>query len=573
MKLNFLLILFLLVGCTVARDGYGNSPHGSNYQLVCSFEDTFSCKICQGINTSDQKQKEECRLTEKQKAFNLNLDKALIDKVNQVGIKQPQKIKFLPLTIALDLTKPLTNDRNLPIYSLKTLKAEEISKKQNNPTGLGLVWKYKITKKDSPKQVAKIDQQCPGPKSSKEFCRHYKEGKTYYYLRQVVVECHGQGEKCVARLESLLPKENQKTLEAQTSDLKKSSPATKIAEKPANTTKSKEKVTEERSPSKSPVAKPEEPSAKTDKPEVKPEVKPDAKVTNGQLSCGNDCYQVELVIHQRSFLKEEDSQATLPSEAFFKWPGDNTKTQRFVNSKKNLKFQLLPPKKDTDIDSWLKQEYGIISVTPARYSLVYQTYKPDPVNQRQLRLDYLWQDTTDKVLLIYYPVQPETSYRTGLEGNLIHQIDREFQTFLAFVQGCWSYSRIYIRFTDLGKPVQYTESTLAAYLFKPAYESKDYAWSEQRVVADYDTLIKNQSSQIDLLYFSADSPSHLKKQFASFEQTKTKVYVFTTGYSEKPPSDSFYLQIRLLDKTKLTASEIKQIFNSHSILDFFSGGK
>ncbi len=134
-----------------------------------------------------------------------------------------------------------------------------------------------------------------------------------------------------------------------------------------------------------------------------------------------------------------------------------------------------------------------------------------------------------RILLIYYPLQYSTSYRSALINDLgedvsiLHKLDKAFLNFIEELRQKKIYSKIFVRFSESDKGfADIRKKDIRKFLFrdKVFYDSPDCFWSSESFRHDYIRYIQNTKAFIDVIYFdSVSSTTSIINKFRSFRDS------------------------------------------------------
>lgn len=196
------------------------------------------------------------------------------------------------------------------------------------------------------------------------------------------------------------------------------------------------------------------------------------------------------------------------------------------------------------------------------------------------KINFTFKTPNDRVLLIYYPLQYTTSYRSLIPNewreDYFFKIDKSLRILVNDIKNKGTYRSVYVRFTNQAGPDGIKEvdtSELNKHLFLNVADYSEYEWSDDVYQEDYETIINNTSSRVDIIMYASFSNSReLEKELKVYKPQKIFLYNFINRSEKKIKTDKKTLphvlvkNIEVVDEkfedyNKLSPSEPFEFFN------------
>ncbi len=194
-------------------------------------------------------------------------------------------------------------------------------------------------------------------------------------------------------------------------------------------------------------------------------------------------------------------------------------------------------------------------------------------------------DKQERILIVYYPLQLNTSYRSVIIDDydsdfneILHMIDKKFLDLVTSLHQSKVYDSIMVKIAEKEKMlINLEEESIAKYLFmeKSFYDSPDYYCNSESFYKDYINYIQNTKAFIDIIYFdSISDATSIVNKFRYFNDSN--VYFINFMKSEKIRINKKRLKNKLdnfrYEQINISQLGVKQktILNHSKIANFFN---
>ena len=217
----------------------------------------------------------------------------------------------------------------------------------------------------------------------------------------------------------------------------------------------------------------------------------------------------------------------------------------------------------------------------SQYSLKFKTMRE---NNNTIVAEYYRIDHKDKVLIVHYPLDLSTSYRTlfsDSQKQYLFGLDSAFRDLLSKMQKSKKYNKIYVRFgaggidDPGGKFIEFTGMTsIVPYLFKTPdmLESLDdnFVWSDRYLQNDYNDLTQNTTSFYDFIVLSRySSGSSLSRALRTLIDCKVfMINIAQRDIRVRGKKNNIFIKSQLIDQLQSPAN-FSSIFDFNQISSFF----
>ena len=180
-------------------------------------------------------------------------------------------------------------------------------------------------------------------------------------------------------------------------------------------------------------------------------------------------------------------------------------------------------------------------------------------------------DKNDEILIIYYPLDPTTTYRSRIADDIAKLMNFEFSAFLAKFKD--QYSKVYFRMREEGKLNEFTEKFMLAQELLMSNEelrdNEEFNWSDTSIYNEIKQM--NDSSQVfHIIYFTGKNEPDLVRIFQ--KAPNARVYAIQFESMKKTIEDKDVnksLHLHKIDYHNLSSDVFNDIFNSENIIKYF----
>jgi len=167
------------------------------------------------------------------------------------------------------------------------------------------------------------------------------------------------------------------------------------------------------------------------------------------------------------------------------------------------------------------------------YRIEYSEYT-ELGNHAQVR--YELRNTSNRILIIYYPLQYTTSYRTRIPtekySDVLIKLDQGLRNFLTRLQREEIYDNVFIRFAERDEKFVRGNTDINPFLFMDAeyYESPEFEWSNEAFNRDYRNYIQNTTAFVDVIYLdSISTTTGILNRFRNHSKARIYFINFVRG--------------------------------------------
>ncbi len=288
-------------------------------------------------------------------------------------------------------------------------------------------------------------------------------------------------------------------------------------------------------------------------------------------------YNAIVKFYEKPFTIEnkiEKKQTYLPNDVFL-YNGNRSVA---LNKQRYTKDYILSIKTDTtETKDSLVEKLKNYTVIDEReiYSIKHIENENEVGYGDSIVVKYDLMNKKDRVLLIYYPLQYRTSYRSLIPEkkfkNMKMFMDADLGSFVSEIQRKGVYSNIYLRFAESSRYfIDYMKSKTESYKKsdnkadikdvlsplqdKTSYDSPDYLWRDEIITGDYENYMQGSTTLIDVVYLDRMSTvSDIINKFRGLEGINLYLVNFVRGK-------------RIEELISKRISNIKNILNNFKIV-------
>ncbi len=290
-------------------------------------------------------------------------------------------------------------------------------------------------------------------------------------------------------------------------------------------------------------------------------------------------YKVNLEFYERPFTIEgspRETTAYLP-QGISIFRGGNTQNLE-IDTINTPNYSLISKKRVNDADvQFFSEELKAYKCSAGIYEIEYSSGADAGSLVNSVNLRYKLINKNKKVLIIYYPLQYSTSYRTKISEEVFKHIqfklDADFNNFVSQVQRMRKYDNIYVRvardkFVDSGA-MNIKDFLL---LERVVYDSPDYQWSNESLEQDYENYVRDTTSVVHIIYLDSYSTGTMVlNKFRTLNNARIYFINFMEMGRIDSASTERALQNLKYEEIKISNLEenYQNIFNMNNIRNFF----
>jgi len=213
-----------------------------------------------------------------------------------------------------------------------------------------------------------------------------------------------------------------------------------------------------------------------------------------------------------------------------------------------------------------------ISIDNPDYSIIDSKIETDA---DKTIINTIVRDNNDEILIVYYPLDPTTSYRSKIADDTAKLMNFEFSSFLSKFKD--QYSKVYYRMREEGPLNEFKEkASLGHELLMSNDELRDnveFNWSDTSIY--YEIKQMNESSQVfHIIYFTGKNEPDLVRIFNKAPNARVYAIQFETNTHNMTHKDvNEFLHLHKFNYHNVSTRLFKDIFNSQLIIKYFRGQK
>lgn len=271
-----------------------------------------------------------------------------------------------------------------------------------------------------------------------------------------------------------------------------------------------------------------------------------------------DIQELEFIFSERPFLQ------TSLREKFLE-PG--TKITH-ISSGKEL---LVTANKKLIIKFSLDEKIGDkISINNPNYSIIDSKIERESY---KTIINTVVRDKNDEILIVYYPLDPTTSYRSKISDDMAKLMNFEFSSFLSKFKD--QYSKVYYRMREEGQLNEFKDkASLGQELLMSNDELRDnveFNWSDTSIYNEIKQM--NQSSQVfHIVYFTGKNEHDLVRIFQKAPNAHVYAIQFERNTQNiKDKNVNNFMHLHKINYHDVSSKSFNDIFNSEMIIKYFRG--
>jgi hypothetical protein len=180
-------------------------------------------------------------------------------------------------------------------------------------------------------------------------------------------------------------------------------------------------------------------------------------------------------------------------------------------------------------------------------------------------------DKNDEILIIYYPLDPTTSYRSRISDDIAKLMNFEVALLLSKLKN--QYSKVYYRMREEGPLKEFTERSLLGHELLMSNDELrnniEFNWSDTSLYNEIRQM--NDSSQVfHIIYFTGKNESELVRIFQKAPNARVYAIQFekmTENITDKDVNE--FLHLHKINYNTLSSKQFNELFDTDPIMKCF----